>query len=166
MPSLLRRAISKVQNKVSNQYQQVQKQRQERQTIDRQAREVQELHRLDSYKKEKLRIAKDKGRQLGKRDAQGISGIVGVIQSFSTGSSKIMQSGNFDYDFTGTGGGKITNFMDNNPFSTATGRKSNAKKSKRSGVTINLQGVNVQGKKNKKRKKSSNSYTDNPLGIW
>ena len=51
MPSLLRRAISKVQNKVSNQYQQVQKQRQERHTIDRQAREVQELHRLDSYKR-------------------------------------------------------------------------------------------------------------------
>ena len=58
-----------------------------------------------------------------------------------------MQSGNFDYDFTGTGGGKITNFMDNNPFSTATGRKSNAKKSKRTGVTINLQGVNGRVRK-------------------
>jgi hypothetical protein len=170
MPSLFRRAISKASNKISTQYQEVKKQRAERQSIQREAKEIEQLHRTDAYKKEAFKQAANRGRALGKRDAQGAGGlgggVVGALKSFSTGSAKMLEAGNFNFDFTGTGKGGVTNFMDRDPFRSAPKKTNLSTKTtnNRGAVTININSPGYSSKK--KKRKRAHSYTDNPLGIW
>jgi hypothetical protein len=167
LPSLLKKALTRAQNKITTQTQQYKQQRDKRKAIETEARQVEQLHREQSYKQEKLKLAMQKGKSRGKAEAQGTGGIGGIVKSFSAGSAKMLQ--NTDFDFTGTGHGGITNFMDQDPFAPKRSKPTAGAKRGRTtgGVNITIQGPGYTSKNKRRKKRSSGySYNDNPMGLW